>query len=132
MSETLVKRKKSEARARRKRQESTRERDAKRAAFWSGLLEGFSGPLMMGAVRICPPRRLVVTEEGLDDYANFPKAYLNVGDAVSRALTTFLVLRGLSAERATEKRLDSTGKLRNVERIRPVRKPIRSHVGSSE
>lgn len=86
-------------------------------SFWSGALQGFSGPLLM-AVKPRPiTRGWTSTYVAERPVASLQRSMNSLGEAINEATQNILVRRGIVMKRLPEKRLDSKGKLKIVERV---------------
>lgn len=109
-----------------------------KTAFWSGVLEGFSGPLMMGApVKGCAHH--VVPTEASDTGNHYVSITLGrdgkvaslalstqaLANAISRATAGVMETNHLVYGKIREKSLDADGKFRTVERKTIVPRSIR-------
>ena len=113
-------------------------RAVKRVSFWRGLLEGWSGPLMMGtkpqlpSVDFSPASRVVkITIRFADGttreeiirpgqhglHTSWTTSTRRVGRALQRAAWDVQKSHGIVERVATSKRLDSSGKLRDLEQV---------------
>jgi hypothetical protein len=107
----------------------------RKGAFWSGVVEGFSGPLMMGTpVKGCAAPSASADKSGHyisiilgQDrvYASLALSSWRLAKAMSRATDEVMEINNLVYGKIREKTLDAEGKFRTVERATIVPRAIR-------
>jgi hypothetical protein len=108
---------------------------SRKSAFWNGLLEGFSGPLMMGGPVPGCIKYIKVTGKnpGTHQYTitlgsdtkitTLEVSSKSMANALSRAAALVMDSNNLVYQTVREKTLDEDGKFRTVERHDIVQKP---------
>lgn len=100
-------------------------RSAKRSAFWGGILDGLSGPLLMALELKVPVPGTSKGDKVLvkgryipasKEYASWTAGQREFAHALMRASEAVAEKKGLISHLVREKRLDPNGKMRNVER----------------
>lgn len=92
---------------------------AVRRGFWNGLVEGFSGPLMMGmgAPRDAQDLKILSSARIAQKYASLANSSKEVGEAIQQAADDLMRNKQLVYRRVADKKVGSDGKYHTTTRV---------------